>query len=327
MELNYNLPQMRHPEQKGLVSIICPIYNTPEAWLRECLDSILTQTFTNWEAILVNGSSTDKNVEHILGEYAAKDQRFIVIEKENAGTLLARKTGLENSRGEFIANIDHDDTYHPQFLEKMYEKIKQSNTDFVWCKSQYNDQSERYFIAGTDDFNFDSVKFIKTKGWYFTWNKLIRRNIYAKILFPEKYFVTYEDFIQLIQITYHSKSAVFISENLYYHRPDGITYTRNSNAQVICEEAVKYAVVMHNIAIYLGVHIPYEYMRELYSGANACHYFSLQKKERETMKSDFDQLLPKIIKYQKTGLKICLFLASKGIEFPIKIREYIKTLF
>ena len=320
-------PHLNFLEQKGLISIIIPIYAT-EMYLRECLDSVLAQTVIKWEAILVNDGSPDNSSE-IINEYAAKDKRFIAIHhQQNKGLLLARKTGLEHTKGEFIANLDSDDVYHPQFLEKMYAKIKQVNADFVWCKSQYNDQNERFFIAGTNDFNFDSVKFIKTKGWYFTWNKLIKRSIYAKIVFPEKHFVSYEDFTQLIQIAYHSKSAVFISENLYYHRPNtGNTYTRNCNARVICEEAVKYAVVMHNIAIYLGDHIPYEYMREFYSGANACHYFSLQKKERESMKNEFEPLLPQIIKYQKAGLKICLFLASKGIEFPFRVREYIKKRF
>jgi glycosyltransferase involved in cell wall biosynthesis len=86
-----------------MISIIVPIYNN-EINLKEYLDSILSQTFTNWEAILVNDGSTD-NTGKIIDEYAKKDSRFIAIHKQNEGTLLARKSGFENSKGNFIANI------------------------------------------------------------------------------------------------------------------------------------------------------------------------------------------------------------------------------
>jgi glycosyltransferase involved in cell wall biosynthesis len=108
----FSLPIMKYSEQKELISIIVPICNTKKIHLKECLDSILVQTFSNWKAILVNDGSTDDTRETI-DEYTKRDSRFIAIHKQNEGTLLSRKVGLENSKGEFVANIDHDDTYHP----------------------------------------------------------------------------------------------------------------------------------------------------------------------------------------------------------------------
>jgi glycosyltransferase involved in cell wall biosynthesis len=126
--INYEFLQMKYPEQKWLISIIVPIYNV-EIYLKECLDSILSQTFTNWEAILVNDCSPD-NAGKIVDEYTKKDLRFIAINKEqNERLLLARKTGLENSKGEFIANLDSDDVYHPEFL-KIYLFLASKGIEF-----------------------------------------------------------------------------------------------------------------------------------------------------------------------------------------------------
>jgi len=127
---NFNHPRMKYSQQDGLISVIVPIYNS-ERYLNKCLDSILAQTFENWEAILVNDGSTDSS-GLIVDEYVKNDSRFIAVHKKNEGTLLARKTGLENSKGEFIANIDNDDYYDPDFLKKMYDEISEDELKFLF---------------------------------------------------------------------------------------------------------------------------------------------------------------------------------------------------
>ena len=90
-----------------LFSVIIPVYNV-EKYLRECLDSVLNQTFSDWEAVCVNDGSTDGSAG-ILEEYSAKDERFRVIEQTNAGLSAARNTGMENAKGDYVLFLDSDD--------------------------------------------------------------------------------------------------------------------------------------------------------------------------------------------------------------------------
>ena len=89
------------------VSIIVPIFNT-EQYLSRCLDSIESQTFNDWECILINDGSTDKS-ENICNEYANKDSRFKVINQKNSGVSAARNAGLDVAKGEWIGFVDSDD--------------------------------------------------------------------------------------------------------------------------------------------------------------------------------------------------------------------------
>ncbi|MCL2261253.1 MAG: glycosyltransferase [Fibromonadales bacterium] len=240
---DFELPVMKYPEEKGLISVIVPIYNS-EIYLRECLDSLLAQTFKNWEAILVNDGSTD-GCEKIINEYMERDSRFKTIHKENGGLLLARKTGLENSRGEYIANLDSDDTYEQNFLEKMLKKITETNVDFVWSK-----------ISGVNDnsYNWSENKVENALSIYdlegiraFLWNKLIKRNIYEKVKFINKHIVWGEDPIQTIQIIYHSNNAAFVSETFYNYRIDS-TVSTSKTTNLINEEKSKIHKIMSPIA-------------------------------------------------------------------------------
>jgi len=226
---DFELPKMKYPEEKGLVSVIVPIYNS-EKYLRECLDSLLTQTFQNWEAILVNDGSTD-SCEKIIDDYTKRDPRFKAAHKQNGGTLLARKTGLENSRGEYIANLDNDDIYEPNFLEKMFEKATETNADFVWSEAHEfeNSNTSKILKVNYNSNNWGESK-AKIAASIFTlegiggplWNKLIKRSIYEMVKFPQKHIAWSEDPIQTIQIIYHSSKAVFVPGTFYNYRIDSI---------------------------------------------------------------------------------------------------------
>ena len=111
------------------ISIIIPVYNV-EKYLRRCLDSVLNQTFTDWQAICVNDGSPDGSGE-ILAEYAARDSRFIIVNKENGGLSDARNAGLPHATGEYIMYLDSDDFIHPQTMEIAYHMARRDNSDIV----------------------------------------------------------------------------------------------------------------------------------------------------------------------------------------------------
>ena len=109
------------------LSIIVPVYNV-EMYLHKCIDSILAQSFTDYELILVNDGSTDRSPE-ICDKYAQLDTRIRVIHKSNGGTSETRNVGLDNARGEYIGFIDSDDYIHPQMYELLIHAVEKSNAD------------------------------------------------------------------------------------------------------------------------------------------------------------------------------------------------------
>ena len=111
------------------ISIIIPMYGV-EKYLRRCLDSVQNQTFTDWQAICVNDGSPDKSGE-IAKEYAKKDKRFVVIDKENGGLSDARNIGMAHADGDYILYIDSDDFIHPQTLEIAYSLVLRDGSDIV----------------------------------------------------------------------------------------------------------------------------------------------------------------------------------------------------
>lgn len=103
------------------LSLIIPVYNV-EAYLRQCLDSVLNQTFPDWEAVCINDGSTD-NSAAILEEYASKDSRFQVVTQPNGGLSAARNTGLDAAKGEYLLFLDSDDWLEPEALETIASSL------------------------------------------------------------------------------------------------------------------------------------------------------------------------------------------------------------
>ncbi|WP_079754666.1 glycosyltransferase [Campylobacter coli] len=141
-----------------MVSIIVPIYNV-EKYLRQCLDSIITQTLKDIEIILVNDGSTD-NCGVICDEYALKDKRIQVIHKTNAGLGAAYNTGLEMASGEYIGFVESDDWIEPNMYEELYTKAKETDVDvcisgFFWHKNNKDTKEETLLKVLNMEGNFN----------------------------------------------------------------------------------------------------------------------------------------------------------------------------
>jgi len=171
------------------ISIIIPVYNV-EKYLRQCLDSVVNQTYKNIEIVCVNDASPDNSLT-ILNEYAQKDSRIIIVDKkENEGLPQARKSGFEKSRGEYIVNIDSDDWVEIDMIEKMINVAVEQNCDMVYCGHfEERESNTNTFVPQIIPenkikrmkhliFDFGSAKTV--------WNKLIKRELYEKIKFPKE---------------------------------------------------------------------------------------------------------------------------------------------
>ena len=167
------------------ISIIVPVYKA-EKYLRRCLDSIIAQTFTDWECILIDDGSPD-NSGKICDEYAASDKRFRVIHQENQGVSAARQKGLDNCIGEYVIHTDPDDWVEKDFLNKMFERAQLTDADMVMCDFNriYKDKTILYSQKPT---SFDCEDIINDllngKLWGITWNKLIKRECIVKYISP-----------------------------------------------------------------------------------------------------------------------------------------------
>lgn len=124
-----HLPLATEKKAAPFFSIIIPVYNVAP-YLRECLDSVLVQTFTDWECLCVDDGSTDESGA-ILDEYAQKDPRFRVFHQANAGVSAARNLGLDNAKGEWIGFLDGDDVWTTKWLEVVAREIE-TNAQIEW---------------------------------------------------------------------------------------------------------------------------------------------------------------------------------------------------
>lgn len=112
-----------------MISVIVPVYNI-EHYISECLESILNQTYTDLQIIIIDDGSTDGSGK-ICDEYAKKDKRIQVIHTDNYGPGHARKEGLQYARGEYVGFVDGDDRIQPQMYEELLREIEETGADFV----------------------------------------------------------------------------------------------------------------------------------------------------------------------------------------------------
>lgn len=203
---------MNKPE----ISIIVPVYNI-EQYIRQCLDSIEAQSFTNWECIIVDDGSTDGSPE-ICDEYATKDPRFRVIHKPNGGVSSARNVGLDNIQGEFVGFVDPDDWAEPDLFKHLLELIKEHNADIAQVGLWYEYRNRRKAAPLTNETkSLDRNEAILALGFdvipNYLCNKLHRREIIT-CRFPEGR--TFED-ILVYGEWMKNVSKMVIDPTLLYH--------------------------------------------------------------------------------------------------------------
>ncbi len=213
------------------ISVLIPVYNTAK-YLRICLGSLKRQTLGNIEFILVDDGSTDESGK-ICDEIADNDSRFRVIHQKNGGLAVARQTGLDNAKGEYIIVCDSDDWVEENMYELLYKKAIETDTDIVVCGyyAEYGDGKsipKQTWFKEKDGF-VDNGDFLR-RGAGSSWIKLVKKSLFER---TEASYVSGinmgEDALIFYKLMKGNPKVCQIDANLYHYRrlPSGGSYTNN----------------------------------------------------------------------------------------------------
>ena len=307
------------------VSIIVPVYNV-ESYLSRCLDSILNQTFTEFECILVDDCSPD-NCPAMCDEYALKDQRIRVIHNQkNRGSSLSRQIGLAKAMGDYILFVDSDDWIECNMLEELYQKITNDHLDMVCC-DHYEEFSNTIEINHPSE-NSDTITLIKQLlGFQISqhiFNRMVKKSVFSKITFPEASYL--EDFFIVVQLLYFSDRIDYIDKPLY-------RYCYNSTSLSHDKNYTRRTIEYYNCIVWVTHFLQTKFDDasvldpELSNRVNKAKLaIILDKRERDVRKLfDFYPRSNQLIFNESSTLpfyhKILLFLATKKIIFPLRLLD------
>jgi glycosyltransferase involved in cell wall biosynthesis len=223
------------------LSIIVPIYNA-EKYLPECLESILSQTFSDFEVICVNDGSADDSA-NILAEFSARDPRIKIMDQRNSGPSVTRNNGMAAARGHYIGFVDADDTIDSDFYEKLILRAIDSDADV--CATEVKRDGNITFItfSNTNLTTNDFVEKLSMQESGACWNKIYRHSMLKKhgIQFDASGLVG-EDTPFLVRTAYYSRNYSFIGGTFYHYRktPDSITTTSNEKINIERVNAIIY---------------------------------------------------------------------------------------
>lgn len=203
---------------KDKISIIVPIYNA-EKYLRECLDSLINQTYTNLEIILVNDGSKDSSYA-IAKEYALKDNRIKLYTKENGGLSDARNFGLERATGKYIGFTDNDDKAFPNQFERLYQMITENDSDMAICSFVKSDEELKNEEIIVNTYNIQEIfdDIILDKIHAYVWKKLYKKEYFDEFKFPMG--LHFEDLAIFYKMAFNMKKITISNEQLYWYRVD-----------------------------------------------------------------------------------------------------------
>lgn len=235
-----------------MISIIIPVYNA-EKFLTQCLDSVLLQSYKNWECILVDDGSTDES-RMVCDIYAKKDKRFTVYHINNSGSAAAREYGYKKATGEFLYFVDSDDWLDEKSLENQYECLKTTNADL--CISSYylfKDGINRKCSnkpSLLEKYTYIKELFGKNDLHGGLWCKMIRKKLMDdnSISFPQYNY--YEDMYVTIALAMNARKICYNGIPSYYYRVNENSLTFSSRPELRFKNFNDFVLNMDDILSY-----------------------------------------------------------------------------
>lgn len=295
------------------VSIVIPVYNA-EKYIEKCIVSLMEQTLDFVEYIIIDDGSNDNSltiINDIINTYPTKKLHTKIISRGNKGVAFTRNEGLGIATGEYLIFLDSDDYASSQFLELMYNKAVQENSDVVICDYFLDYKNKLVEIhhgsIGTPEQLIIDMLNSEVNG--FSWNKLIKRDIYVndKVNFEPN--INYlEDMIYLVKILFHAKNVSTVSECLvYYNQCNNDSLTKNITRDSI-QSMIKAIDYLDSLFQYLDVNSKYK------------ENISLQKLKRKSMiLSSFENISLKNSCYLSLYPEANSFIFRSGLSLNKKI--------
>lgn len=223
--------------ENPLITIIVPVYNTKK-YLKRCVDSLLSQSYTNLEIILIDDGSSDGS-EQMCDDFAQKDQRIQSLHKANGGLSSARNYALDRMTGKYVSFVDSDDFVSNIYVEKLYELIEKYNADISVCdENRFKEGGDGILWEGspykqiTKDIVLSSSDGLDTYMRQILYDasacmKMYKSNLFDGIRYPEGY--NYEDVGTTYKLYCKANTTAFTPQRLYYYfqREGSILHVQN----------------------------------------------------------------------------------------------------
>lgn len=231
--------------KQPLVSIIMPAYNA-KSYLPRSIESIINQTYPNWEFLIVDDGSVDGSID-LCQEYEKNDQRIRLICNVHGGTACARNTALDMAKGDYIAFLDADDAYHSKYLEYMVNAALKNDCDVALCATIRGTDANEFFLSEKEaHFSVISVDEGFAQMYGGNWPDMIApyTKLYAKHLFDRVRFpagMYFEDAATMNLAIYYSNRIIQTDEPLYFYNitPNSSSVTKRSVELLDREKALR----------------------------------------------------------------------------------------
>ena len=198
-----------------LISIIIPVYNV-EQFLKDCIESVIHQSYENLEIILVDDGSPD-NCPRICDEYLKLDKRIIVLHQKNQGLSGARNSGIEIATGEYLTFVDSDDVLHFDYISALYKALDNHKFNVSICNNiSFNTEIP---TSKFTDYTYSQIQLtdiFKIQNGMCAWGKLFHKSLFSKNIFPLN--KIHEDEFIIFKLLYEAKTISYCNSGLYYYR-------------------------------------------------------------------------------------------------------------
>ncbi len=317
---------------KDLISVIVPIYNSGNSLVR-CIDSLINQSYSNLEIILVNDGSTDNSLD-ICNLYKEKDSRIKVVDKMNGGSIDTRLKGIDISKGKYIGFVDSDDYIDKDMYNLLYNSLINNDSDLAVCNvyKVYNDDKELQ-NHGMDNNVFTGVKLEELKSQllpnkknngdvikFYLCNKLFKKDLLLdNLLEIDKEVSVLDDLTMCFPYIIKAKSISFVEQPCYYYVYNNMSILHFTNYKKELTSVYKAINVLKKQCEVLRVKYEYDFDFIL---INVVRHLLSYERDRKLTKEKFI-FINEFLKENKIHIKLTRFTLSEKIKMALfKLKMY-----
>lgn len=314
------------------VTVIVPVYNV-EKYLYRCIDSVLNQSYTDFELLLIDDGSPD-NSGKICDEYAQKDQRIFVIHQKNAGISVVRNTGLnwvlEQNRSEYITFVDSDDWLHPEYLRVLMNGITNNDVKISVC-------NQKQVFSKVPHENYDNFEYelispedlLLNHFWQYNypWVKLYHKSVFDGVRYPVG--KIFEDAFTTYKVLHKCEKIAYTELQLYYYFRHDQSITRSpwEPSQLVIFDAMQEQMQFYKEK---GLQKAFEKEFELFVEQHAYQIMRIKENKRNSLKNkailkDIKRALRKHLKDNKDKFNVQNMYHCYETAYPFIMKLYALT--